>query len=313
MNTSSPAAQPETITPEQVQDALKAQRRMLQAQCPLPPPRIPQADEDQYPIHIERWGEVGPQVLLIHGGVQGRIGGGPLTFERQQALAEAGFVVESVSRPGFGPSPSRGPDDMVEDARALATLIRQGAHVIGHSWGATEALLAVARQAERVRSLILVEPAIGPTIGGPAVLADPAVAEDLKTRMMAQFAARTPADSARIFASFMGDLGGDPVLGPQLSNMSDEDAHEFGCNGLAAKMASNEEILAAIGQLKSAGIPVLIVTGGYSASTDATGEVLARLTGGQHAIVPSPNHFVQYASAQCFNAVALDFIRSAGT
>jgi len=298
-------------TPEMVQHALADQRKTLLAQCPPPAPRVPDSEEARYPIQVDQWGGSGPEVLLIHGGVQGRVGGGPKTFDRQQALANMGWTVERVSRPGFGDSPSRGPDDMQADARALAELIKPDTNVIAHSWGGTEALLAAARRPERVHSLILIEPAIPPTIGGPGVLDDPAVAADLKKRTIASLSARTPADFARTFSSQMGEMTPDVLqLGPGTS-MTDKDAAELGCSVLGARMAAMDDILAAIETVKRAHIPVLIVTGGWSPSFDATAEVLARLLYGRHVIVRSPNHFVQYSNAEEFNTVASDFMRSA--
>lgn len=297
-------------TPEMVEHALADQRKTLLAQCPPPAPRVPENEEARYPIHVDQWGGSGPEVLLIHGGVQGRIGGGPKTFDRQQALVNMGWSVERVSRPGFGESPSRGPDDMQPDARALAELIKPDTNVIAHSWGGTEALLAVARRPERVRSLILIEPAIAPMIGGPGVMHDPAVAADLKKRTIANLSARTPADFARTFSSQMGEMTPDVQLGPGPS-MTDQDAAAFGCSVLNARMASTDDILAAIETVKKAHIPVLIVTGGWSPTFDATADVLARLLDGRHVIVRSPNHFVQYSNAEEFNTVASDFIRSA--
>lgn len=298
------------LTPAIVQHALESQRQALLAQCPAPAPRVPESEESRYPISIDRWGHAGPTVLLIHGGVQGRIGGGPKTFDRQQALAEMGWSIERVSRPGFGTSPSRGPDDMEADARALAELIKPDSHVIGHSWGGAEALLAAARRPERVRSLILIEPAIPPTIGGPAIFANPAVAESLKRRAVSQLSARTPADFARLFASQMGATSGDDQVGPGPS-MTDGEAKELGCSVLAARMASQDDMLAAIDAIKTAHVPVLIVTGGWDPTFDATAEVLARLMNGHHVVVRSPNHFVQYSNAKDFNAVAVEFMRSA--
>ena len=112
------------------------------------------------PIDVRHLGTAGPRVLLIHGGVQGSLGGGPATFTRQDALAESSWRVDSVSRPGFGPSPSRGPDDMDKDAVWIAKMLGGGTNVIAHSWGAAEALLAAARRPAQVQSLILVEPAL---------------------------------------------------------------------------------------------------------------------------------------------------------
>jgi pimeloyl-ACP methyl ester carboxylesterase len=140
---------------------------------------------------------------------------------------------------------------------------------------------------------------------------DPAVAADLKKRTIAGLSAKTPADFARTFSSQMGEMTPDMLqLGPGTS-MTDQDAAALGCSVLGARMASQDDILAAIETVKKAHIPVLIVTGGWSPSFDATAEVLARLLEGRHVIVRSPNHFVQYTNAEEFNAVASDFMRSA--
>ena len=60
-----------------------------------------------------------------------------------------------------------------------------------------------------------------------------------------------------------------------------------------------------------AGVPVLIVTGGWNPLYDAGADVLARMTHGRHVIVPSANHFVQSTNADGFNKVAVDFMREA--
>lgn len=63
---------------------LAKRREALIAQCP-PVPVPSEADAAKLPIHVTRWGTEGPRVVLIHGGVQGRLGGGPATFFGQQA------------------------------------------------------------------------------------------------------------------------------------------------------------------------------------------------------------------------------------
>lgn len=301
-------AQTGPITPAMVAKAMEDQHRTLLAQCAPPPPRLDPRAQRRFPMRVDRWGLRGDRVLLVHGGVQGRVGGGPATFDRQRALADKGWSLYRVTRPGFDGTPSWGPEDMTDDARALAALIVPGTNVIAHSWGGTEALLAAARRPRNVRSLVIIEPAIAPTIAGPAPLADPAVLADLKKRTITQLSAKTPGDFARVFALQMGEVAADDRLGPTLTP---ELATEAGCNGLYAKMASSDEILAAIASLKAANVPVLIVTGGWSPSIDATGDVLARLIGGKHVIVRSPNHFVQYANAPEFNRVVADFMTAA--
>ncbi len=131
----------------------------LVAQCPAPP-STSEEEASKLPIHVDWSGATGPLVLVIHGGVQGGAGGGPATFVKQKALAERGWRVGIVDRPGFGQCPSRGVDDMEWDAVWISDMLGDGGHLIGHFWGGGEALLAAARRPSAVRSLILVEPAL---------------------------------------------------------------------------------------------------------------------------------------------------------
>ncbi len=121
-------------------------REALIAQCPPAPPRLPEADAARLPIHVTTWGASGPAVLIVHGGVQGGLGGGPSTFSKQEPLAQRGWRLQLVDRPGFGQSASRGVDDMQADAAWIADMLGDGANLIGHSWGGAEALLAAARR-----------------------------------------------------------------------------------------------------------------------------------------------------------------------
>ena len=89
---------------------------------------------------------------------------GPANFRGQKPLAERGWRLKLIARPGFGDSPSRGPDDMEADAILIAGMLSEPTHLIGHSFGGAEVLLAAARRPETVRSLILVEPALQPML-----------------------------------------------------------------------------------------------------------------------------------------------------
>ncbi len=119
-------------------------RNALMAQCGPVPARLPEADAAKLPIHVTAWGSTGPAVLIVHGGVQGGLGGGPSTFAKQEPLAQQGWRLQVVDRPGFGQSQSRGVDDMQADAVWIADMLGDGANLIGHSWGGAEALLPAA-------------------------------------------------------------------------------------------------------------------------------------------------------------------------
>ena len=109
-------------------------RAALIAQSP-PASRLPEVEASKLPINAQRLSDAGPEVLIIHGGVQGGLGGSPVTFARQSPLAEQGWRLTMVERPGFGQSPSRGVDEMEAEAVWIAAMLSDGAHLIGHFWG----------------------------------------------------------------------------------------------------------------------------------------------------------------------------------
>ena len=74
-------------------------RAALIAQCP-PSPAVDDEKAAELPIHVVRWGAEGPRVLIIHGGVQGRLGGGPDTFAKQEGWGPHGSQCLWSHRPG---------------------------------------------------------------------------------------------------------------------------------------------------------------------------------------------------------------------
>ena len=121
--------------------------------CVTPPeagrqaPRLSAAD-----MEVERTG-AGPAVLLVHGSV---VGAGR-TWRHQLALAERWSLI-LPNRPGFGTSPPLPRGDFAAEAPLFAELLGEGAHLIGHSYGAVIALYAAALRPQAVRSLTVSEP-----------------------------------------------------------------------------------------------------------------------------------------------------------
>src|SRR3954470_14894315 len=103
-------------------------------------------------LEVERLGE-GPPVLLIHGDIVGPT----LTWRKQRELASR-WSLMIPSRPGFGESPPLERNDFEAEAPMFAELLGDGAHLVGHSYGAVIALLAAAERPEAVRSLTVSEP-----------------------------------------------------------------------------------------------------------------------------------------------------------
>lgn len=95
----------------------------------------------------------GPLVVLVHGSVVGA----ERTWRHQQALAEH-WRLCLPNRPGFGDSPPLARGDFELEAPLIAELLGDGAHLVGHSYGAVIALYAAALAPDAVRSLTVSEP-----------------------------------------------------------------------------------------------------------------------------------------------------------
>jgi pimeloyl-ACP methyl ester carboxylesterase len=277
----------------------------LTKQCPQP---VVPANSTSFPVHITIWGNKGPAVWLIHGGVQGGIGGGPASFFGQKSLTDRGWQIRLIDRPGFGQSPSRGSDDMNADARLIADRLDENSRLIGHSFGGAEALLAAALRPAAVRSLILVEPALMQLVASDP--ANPVIRDSMRRLGSSILSAKTPANFAASFAHGLGTgIDGRPNPSAEVLQTHPEKAEMLGCALLQSRLASVDEMREAAQTIVSARIPVLVISGGYDKGQDAVAELLARQLHGLHVIVPSPNHFIQNSNSREFNKVVDAFMR----
>lgn len=118
------------------------------------------------PLYVTEWGD-GEPVVLVHG----TRSWGVRSFAAQEPLAAHGYRLRVIDRRGFGRSPDTPQADFEEDARDVAELLADGAHLVGHSYGGVAALLAAAARPDAVRSLALIEPAVLALVADEPVVA----------------------------------------------------------------------------------------------------------------------------------------------
>jgi pimeloyl-ACP methyl ester carboxylesterase len=128
-------------------------------------------------LDVERLGD-GPPVVLVHGSIVDA----RRTWHRQLELADE-WSLCIPNRPGFAGSPPLARGDFEIEAPLMAELLGDGAHLVGHSYGAVIALLAAAARPEAVRSLTVSEPgSLRLAAGDPAVDAMIAQGDELYRR-----------------------------------------------------------------------------------------------------------------------------------
>lgn len=132
-------------------------------------------------LYVQEWGKPeDPALLLTHG--TGAWSG--TWFGTPAALQRAGWRVIAVDLPPFGLSTAAGaPADYTRAAQAgrlIALVDHLGVPVtlVGHSFGAGPALEAAMHAGDRVRQLVLVDPALGLGADGSAPACAPSAAVD---------------------------------------------------------------------------------------------------------------------------------------
>ena len=251
-------------------------------------------------IHVTHWGTSGPRLVLVHGGVQGTTVGGDRHFSAQESLANDGWQLLVPDRPGHGRSPNAGrPDDFVLDALWLADMLEPKAHLVGHSYGGCVALAATASRPASVRSLTLIEPAML-TLAARDWRVLCLIAQIVVTNLTSFSAARY----ARRFAKIVR-------VPPEFRGASSrEEQQRMGEAARTLRVASQSTLIEQLDEVRRAGIPLLVVSGGWSPAIEATSDAVAARGGGRRLVIPSPHHFPQLVS-NAFNEALAVFMRGA--
>src|SRR3954470_13207401 len=207
-------------------------------------------------LEVERIG-AGPQVLFVHGDIVGP----SLTWRKQRELAERWSLI-IPSRPGFGASPSLERNDFEVEAPMFAELLGDGAHLVGHSYGAVIALLAAAERPEAVRSLTVSEPGSLRVAAGTPVV-DEMIANG--ERLFRHASSISPEDFLRLFRGGTGSAYETP------GELPEELLH--GVELLKRERPSWEAEIP-MERLAAADSPVLVLSGGHSQAFEAVCDAL---------------------------------------
>jgi len=225
-------------------------------------------------LSVERIGH-GPPILFVHGDIVGP----SLTWRKQRELAERWTLVVP-SRPGFGASPPLERNDFQVEAPMFAELLGEGAHLVGHSYGAVIALLAAAERPDAVRSLTVSEPGcLRVAEGTPAV--DEMIANG---ELLFDHASSIPSEKfLRLFRGGAGSAFGTPEQLPEDLLHGVE---------LLKRERPPWEAEIPLERLAAGAFPVLVLSGGHSPAFEAVCDSLAAALSAERAVIPGRGHTV---------------------
>jgi pimeloyl-ACP methyl ester carboxylesterase len=230
-------------------------------------------------LAVERIGG-GPPVLFVHGDIVGP----ELTWRKQRELADRWTLI-IPSRPGFGDSPPLERNDFEVEAPLFAELLGDGAHLVGHSYGAVIALLAAAERPEAVRSLTVSEPGCLRVAEGTPVV-DEMIANG--KRLFREGTEIPDETFLRLFRGGAGSAWGTPADLPDQLLRGVE---------LLKRERPPWEAEIPLERLAAADFPVLALSGGHSPAFEAVCDALAGALSAERAVIPGRGHTVPSAGA----------------
>ncbi len=225
----------------------------------------------------------GPLVVLVHGSVLGAA----VTWRKQQSLARH-WTLCTPNRPGFGASPPAERGDFEAEAPLIAELLGDGAHLVGHSYGAVIAMFAAVLRPEAVRSLTISEPGcLSVAAGNPAV---DAVIENGN-----QLFRRGPQMDPRELLVFFRDGVGSANVTPE-----ELDGELLAGARLLMRERPPWELNPPLERLAAQPFRKLVISGGHSDVFEAVCDVVAERLGAERAVIPGRGHSIP-ATGDAYN------------
>lgn len=240
---------------------------------------------------VEEAGD-GPPVVFVHGLGES----GSAAWPTQWPLAERWRLL-FPHRPGYGGTPGAAREDFETDAPLIAALLDDGAHLVGHSYGAIVALLAAALRPRAVWSLTLIEPPASGAARGDADV-------DAYEAAMADLRARPPEEPAEYLRRFFGLIDQTSLLPAEWPLAM------LGLAGyLQHRLRPPEEASIPTGVLIAATFPKLFISGGHNAAYEAICDSLAFQIGGDRKVMLGAGH-AAHMLGERFNAVLEAFMQA---
>lgn len=241
---------------------------------------------------VERWGDAGERIVLVHGS----LGVGAAAFGEQRPLA-ADFVLDVVTRRGYGDTPRIEAVDVGHDARDVVEILGDGAHLVGTSMGGIVSLNAAGLRPDLVRSLTIIEP---PAF---ALAADLPAVRAVSEAMRRHWRDADPSDLRAFVRGFLGALGMEMPLPDPLP-----DAFAANVRNLVTERPWRVDV--PVGAVADAPFPKLVVTGGWSPAFDGICQRLADLFATDLHVLTGAGHGVQRVG-EPFNTLLARHVRNA--
>jgi pimeloyl-ACP methyl ester carboxylesterase len=222
----------------------------------------------------------GPPVVLAHGSVVGAA----RTWRHQLALAEH-WTLCLPNRPGFGGSPPLVRGDFELEAPLIAQLLGDGAHLVGHSYGAVVALYAAALRPDAVRSLTVSEPGCLRVAAGDARVDAQIAGGERLYELASTF------EPLEFLRAFRGGVGSTHATPAELSGELLDGAR------LLMRERPPWEADPPFEALRTAAFPKLVISGGHSPVFEAVCDVVATRIGAQRVVIAGRAHTIPAVGA----------------
>jgi pimeloyl-ACP methyl ester carboxylesterase len=227
------------------------------------------------------------RIVFVHGSV----GNAEMTWAGQQSLP-GHFDCVFLTRSGYPPRPPLERIDFDDQAAEIAGDLRDGDHLVGHSYGGVVSLLAAARRPVLASLTVSEPPAFAVARGQPAV-------EEFLSRFEG-----FSATSARDYLAFFLPLVGSSI---QLPDPLPPPLEQGGRAAMAER--APDEAAIPVAELAAAPFPKLVISGAHHPAFDAVCDVLEERLGAERAVLPGAGHSLPRARG--YNETLVSFVERA--